>query len=433
MERVRFSIEGFNDSAKRFPKTSYSFGWLLETVAANDGTFRRRVSRTSVASMEVADIGEGNGYLSKVFKVTIHFADESDQLIIVLKVPYTTALHDAIVSAVGHHAELASFNDDYFHARSVHNRECKFYEKFRSQQIVPLPKIYAIEKFVPGHSQGAIVMEYLGQFGTTIALHESLNMYQIRNIVKLVAHMHARSLTMNEADLAEYEFPRDVVDGTIDLVRKGAQLSSQMKPQYFEHAYNRMKHLMEKPDFIIYTMTALNKDLGLKAVIANGDLWANNIFWKKNTDGSHGNDVYAIIDWQLMHAGAVGIDLAMCIGICADAHVRREAEKSIFEFYIANLENGLLESGTKIPFTAEQVRACYRRAFVFTAIQMFTFLPFLLSSGSQPSPNFEDVYEARNELMFLRVKMALEDSLRILEDDMPQWLDPSYTYSGLKL
>ncbi|VDM44919.1 unnamed protein product [Toxocara canis] len=396
MERVRFSIEGFNDSAKRFPKTSYSFGWLLETVAANDGTFRRRVSRTSVASMEVADIGEGNGYLSK--------------------------------------------NDDYFHARSVHNRECKFYEKFRSQQIVPLPKIYAIEKFVPGHSQGAIVMEYLGQFGTTIALHESLNMYQpsqimiqIRNIVKLVAHMHARSLTMNEADLAEYEFPRDVVDGTIDLVRKGAQLSSQMKPQYFEHAYNRMKHLMEKPDFIIYTMTALNKDLGLKAVIANGDLWANNIFWKKNTDGSHGNDVYAIIDWQLMHAGAVGIDLAMCIGICADAHVRREAEKSIFEFYIANLENGLLESGTKIPFTAEQVRACYRRAFVFTAIQMFTFLPFLLSSGSQPSPNFEDVYEARNELMFLRVKMALEDSLRILEDDMPQWLDPSYTYSGLKL
>ena len=38
-------------------------------------------------------------------------------------------------------------------------------------------------------------------------------------------------------------------------------------------------------------------------VIVHGDLFSNNILWKKNPDQTCSEEVGAIIDWQLIHAG----------------------------------------------------------------------------------------------------------------------------------
>ncbi|KAH7724994.1 hypothetical protein AAVH_07586 [Aphelenchoides avenae] len=45
----------------------------------------------------------------------------------------------------------------------------------------------------------------------------------------------------------------------------------------------------------------LHKKFGVPPVLCHGDLWVNNIFFKKDQSGSITDEVYAFLDWQLAH------------------------------------------------------------------------------------------------------------------------------------
>lgn len=44
--------------------------------------------------------------------------------------------------------------------------------------------------------------------------------------------------------------------------------------------------------------------LDIPRLIVHGDLWANNVLWKKSADrGALSAELSAIIDWQMTHIG----------------------------------------------------------------------------------------------------------------------------------
>lgn len=38
-------------------------------------------------------------------------------------------------------------------------------------------------------------------------------------------------------------------------------------------------------------------------MLSHGDLWVNNIFFKKDAEGNLSDEVCAFLDWQVAHAG----------------------------------------------------------------------------------------------------------------------------------
>ena len=47
---------------------------------------------------------------------------------------------------------------------------------------------------------------------------------------------------------------------------------------------------------------------GLHPVLAHGDLWSDNIMWKKSDGGDDSVEIYALYDWQVVHYGKAIFD-----------------------------------------------------------------------------------------------------------------------------
>lgn len=89
----------------------------------------------------------------------------------------------------------------------------------------------------------------------------------------------------------------------------------------------------------------------------------------KNPDGSVGDNVRAILDWQIMNEGRgqptnhsiltfldnIMADIARFLTMCADAEVRRQAEKFILQDYYKTVKTIVNNGGIEMPLSFEQV------------------------------------------------------------------------------
>ncbi|KAH7668069.1 calcium/calmodulin-dependent protein kinase type 1, partial [Aphelenchoides avenae] len=64
--------------------------------------------------------------------------------------------------------------------------------------------------------------------------------------------------------------------------------------------------------------------LGVPPVLCHGDLWVNNIFFKKDQSGIITDEVYAFLDWQLAHpnTGLTDICHLLLLGVNAELKLR---------------------------------------------------------------------------------------------------------------
>lgn len=396
---------------ERIENTCYTIGWMVEKLTANDELFRTRADGSQVTKVTFEDVGKGNGFMSKVLKVIFDFANGGHPHAVILKLPHIVPL--AVPAADGEEE-----NDD--NSASVncylHERECDFYERFGNLNLLPLPKIFAIDRWKQNEVDGAILMEYLLESGTMIRALESMTASQLRSVTKVLAKLAAYSLTFSEPELQKYPIPSAYIEMLTKLNAKLAPNHVQTWPEGFAEPFNKIKHLFLKPDYITYGFTGIDAELGIKRVITHGDLWLNNIFWKKSEKGPL-DEICAIIDWQAMHTGTVCQDLAAMLVLSTNEQTRKDAEKWIIGFLFNAIESELQGTGRQIPFTIQQMEAAYRRAFVNQAILMFTWGPLLIP---EQAPE-----ETRREILG-RIKAVLEDAVLIVENDLPEWLDENY-------
>lgn len=104
-------------------------------------------------------------------------------------------------------------------------------------------------------------------------------------------------------------------------------------------SFHRLEQLYRNRDFFNFVFMESHKELGkawllhcplgIPDVMCHGDLWAYNILWKRDHYGRTLNEVEALVDWQNVHPGSCGRDLARLLCICLDSDVRQQQKAQL--------------------------------------------------------------------------------------------------------
>ncbi|TKR67198.1 hypothetical protein L596_023384 [Steinernema carpocapsae] len=403
-------LEKSVDLSGKLAESCFTVGWVLEALGKKDEKFKKFSEHSKVSRVSAVDISGGKGFVSKVYNISIEFEGMNESYSVILKVPGMESMADAMESI--HDGELIQLDQ----IAQVHNIECAFYDDFAAHIQIPLAKIYKTEDFIIGKQPGALLMESL--FGKTAScpVWTSANSHQIYAIAGHVAHLNKYFLCLPSEQWAG----KLQSETYASIAEKGYFIPffaqcKEMKPGAFDEAVELFSKFANSRDFFNYTLNGVIEDTGLPLSVSHGDLWANNILWKKNPDGSVSNEVAAIIDWQVFHEGCLTNDLARFFAFCVDGDVRRDHEWKVLEFFYDTLVKLMKEEGRTVDFTLEQVKITYKVNFFCQTI-MSMMIPSFLFPVKEWTPEEASYKFAQREKVLLRCQLNAEDALEYFKD-----------------
>lgn len=146
------------------------------------------------------DISGGKGFISIVMRCTVHFdnpKDDQDVYTTIIKIPGTESI-DEVISKVDTKFDLEErFIDNLV---KFHQFECDFYTDLAPKLEIPVPKVFKTMPWVYKKIEGCLHMEDLTNKGKSLTFFETMNMSQIRAVVRHLAHMHKQFLIMDESE-----------------------------------------------------------------------------------------------------------------------------------------------------------------------------------------------------------------------------------------
>jgi hypothetical protein len=299
----------------------------------------------------------------------------------------------------------------------THSAECNFYNNLAPIFDVPFPKVYQTLEWIIGKQDGCIHMEDLTKKGKVLAFYEDINLTQIKNVIKHLAHMHKNVLTMDSKIWeGKYLSNPDGLNHFIDmLVPTIVTFKEKCKRKdAFNPIFKKLDHLIRNKDFYQYGLSKINEDIKLKKIIVHGDLHLGNIVWAVNNHGEIKNEVAAIIDWQIMYEGSPMNDLARFLSMCTSGIVRRQAEIFAIDFYLECITKEFNGDSSKVPYTREELQISYNYVFMCHIL-------FLISGGIllvSVEKDEEKFREACWDKIELKILMACEDAIKLLDGEM---------------
>jgi len=304
----------------------------------------------------------------------------------------------------------------------IHERECIFYSKFSNVEHLPVPRVFKTEPWrIAEKKEGAILMECLTEVAMTGELFVSLTHQQILQIFDAITHFQAHVIVNTEQSFIDTALVSSMTDEkmTAVFITMLAQ-SLEDKPRCKE-MYLRMQAPFKDPN--LWQNTTLgHKQLNITPILSHGDLWTNNIMWKKNADGKPSDQLHAIIDWQVLRAGTPPDDLARVLVNCCDGEYRREHEYGLLDRYYEQLCTLLEKHNLKPPFTMEEVIRSYRLAVIYQTIMLITIIPMFVQAQMLNPAELPEVKKAKEDVLWKRVELALEDAVRYGEAYFPEMM-----------
>ncbi|KAH7725943.1 Protein C04F6.7, partial [Aphelenchoides avenae] len=350
-------------SEKQIADSGLTAGWVLDILFGRSVEFREALGSGKIKDVTYADVGHGKGYMSVIYRCTVHFMHEEQKSYnFVMKVPSTRYL-DFVSDEKGDGKKRSLLT-------RAHNGECEFYELFQDVDDVPIPKVWYTRKLDEDHSvPGVIIMEDVSARGTNPGITTSVTLEQVKNLARHLAalHKHVLCSKLNTKCAEGLAFHVEMDDMFANFGKKLVE----MDPETFGPLVQKLEPL-GNCEFNRYALYDRPRELGIPPTFCHGDMWTNNLLFEKAEDGSPTNRILAILDWQtILHgthlsikaqmrnmnvAGNPMLDLARFIGICADAEVRREAEAKNFivEFYHDELTRRMATVGEKPPYDVDQ-------------------------------------------------------------------------------
>ncbi|CAI4220676.1 unnamed protein product, partial [Auanema sp. JU1783] len=283
---------------------------ILETHVQWDEVEKRMqeafgTTATFGPNKSVKNIGEGNGFMSRISLINPDWQNKSEGLPDSFVAKICTALTMVDSSA----QKKLSFDTDLVIEKILqmcatgHNVEVETYkimEKY-SEGRIPLPRIYASRKFSDENkTKGYLLMEYLPDL-TPCHIVDNISIDAMKKVLRSIAIWQGIGMKMTEEEKSIYS-TTFLSDDFCDLFAPQMIEQFNDKLQSFcgeEHS----KLINEYHDLMIEScskenymkLDALPDKLGYKKVFVHGDLWSTNILWTKPNEDY---EIRAHIDFQ---------------------------------------------------------------------------------------------------------------------------------------
>jgi hypothetical protein len=410
------------DLNRKIENRSYTTGWLLESLRANDEIYKKLHGNRAVKEVTTSDVSGGKGFISIVCQCIIKFVDsdndETDIYTTILKIPGFESLDEAQEKC---ESEQWFDDENKRSLTNMHELECRFYNELAPIFDVPLPKVYKVVEWIYKEKEGCIHMEDLTRRGKTISFFDNINLTQIKHFIRHLAHWHKNILSA-DPKIWKDKFNFEKIDAfknalvAFDKMGENFLEKSSMKDR-IEPFFQKYRKLALNIDFMIYASKEAMEEIGLtQKVIVHGDMHSGNIMFAIDENGDLQNEIAAFVDWQTMHEGSPMEDLARFLTLCADGVVRRQAEHFAVQYYYDCLVKEFGGDSSKIPYSVEQLQKAYNLSFICQGMFGLGITPFFMGSieDREPSRAIKDSYKDYGTLKALHL---YEDIDRLIESD----------------
>uniref|UniRef100_A0A915NHM1 CHK kinase-like domain-containing protein n=2 Tax=Meloidogyne TaxID=189290 RepID=A0A915NHM1_9BILA len=426
-----------------------TFGYIINELGNGSSEFRKILENGGfVEKIEAIDINDGKGFTSRLLRLIINIKYTNginiktknfpNKFSLILKIFADERIEILLEHFFGKERlekeSMASFT-------RMHQNECLFYKMMNNIENppLPIPKIYftkncrkeeneeddKINKLGP---QGVILMEDLTENTHITPLTRGLNEIQIMEVVKYLAHLHAYLSLPKIKEKWQKNFV------TIEEMwgqSVAEEFGSAMIEQIMEldddivEPFKKIGNLVIKPEFVKWMKEKCENNYGVPEILTHGDLWNNNLLWYNNNP----NRLAAFIDWQLATIGNPMTDISRLMLATVEPDLRRKIEKEgkILELYLNELNKKLVELGMeKVNYGIEELQHVYNLAIISQAIGRVMEIPFFERGTPENDPEFKE----KMQCIKTRAKRSINDALKILEMEAPEWLNKNEEKNG---
>uniref|UniRef100_A0AC35G3M9 CHK kinase-like domain-containing protein n=1 Tax=Panagrolaimus sp. PS1159 TaxID=55785 RepID=A0AC35G3M9_9BILA len=398
--------------------TEFTIGWLLDSLGTNDEKFAKSHGHRKISNVSARDISGGKGMFSIVLKCEISFQDSKDEKDIyttIVKIP-GSYVFDEMNEKGGEDAPKA----ENLNIPEMHTTEVNFYNIFKNKIPKILPTVYFTQLWIPGKHQGCLHMEDLSKRGAGLNFYDCLNHAQIKSIIRGMAYFHKELLCCDEKSWRG-KFPIKIemyenLDRFVEMFSKTFKgyLKNDHQLDQFNSYLNdpKLGNLIRNTKFIKYIVLQSHIDAGIPSTLVHGDLWNNNIIFKRDSNGFISNDVEAFLDWQIVQEGNIVCDFARLLTCSCEGDIRREAETYIFEYFVDCLNSELEKVGNPpVSYTAKQLKEVYESVFIMHMMHPIFMMPLFFATKTS-IPEEKTIDEARIDRCILRAFHTCEDAKR---------------------
>jgi thiamine kinase-like enzyme len=131
----------------------------------------------------------------------------------------------------------------------------------------------------------------------------------------------------------------------------------------------------------------------MASVLVHGDIWSNNVMFEKLPDGSIGNQLVAIVDWQLIHAGNPMEDFSRLLTSSVHSSVLENDLETILKRYYEVLQGA---AGDKFNVPYDTMKQLMGRVVALSCCFLVGSVTFTLQELGK---NYEDKKGGEEEMI----------------------------------
>ncbi|KRY27973.1 calcium/calmodulin-dependent protein kinase type 1 [Trichinella spiralis] len=372
---------------------------------------KRLLTKAVLESVDCKLIADGMGQLSRIYRVNLIWSCNDETVLpnsVVLKLPRLKDFSDVVKLFQNNKNKRIDQTIEFI--KASHNVECDIYDIFESLKNPPLPlmRCYYAEKS-NGENSGILIFEDMSLNGISEDFSTILNLDEIFNLISLLVDLHVWSLTTSVDWKSKCPALLNRLKDTTDkyALMGGLQNFVNDYPEEFGFMdverichYMHIDNLTKRKEHLMNTTPK---------VLVHGDFKANNIFFKKRSDGTASSRIAAIIDWQTAEVGSMIDDICSLLVISTSSTIRREHEKNIIQYYLNCLTAKLPKTLHQIIPDYETLWHAYKQIFLFRVVLLLNLSAIIVKHKNDNLDQFNEIMD--------RITSAYYDAMEFLDED----------------